>query len=205
MHEKKKIYIFKNQNLENIALTHPSFEKNIEFQRFEFFGDKLLGFEIAKILMQMEMNDKNNSAEGHLTVSLSELVRKETVAQIGAFLVPFLKYTGNLNDAIISDCMEAWLAAVWSDGGNASRIIKFLWKEKIKNDFNTFNKSPKNLVQEFAQKKNSIVKYNYLQKNNQFLSFLKIQNIEVSAYGNSKKQAAENAAIVFIKKYIKHI
>lgn len=199
---KQSIYIFSDSIMEKIALTHPSYEKNVLFQKLEFFGDKLLGFEIAKILMEKKIfqtifaQTNSISIEGQLSVALSELVRKETLAKIGLFLKPHIFYSGTLNDAIIADCLEAWLAAIWIDGGDVSFVINNIFENFIDQKF---SKSPKNLIQEFAQEKNQVVEYYYEQKGNLFLVKLKIGQDIVSATGTSKKNAAEKAASLYLE------
>lgn len=191
------LYNFKNIKLKNSIFTHPSFKKNIEFQRLEFLGDKILSFYIAQILFENKM-----LSEGELSVSLSNLVNKKVLSKIGEFLIDDIKYNGTLQDSIIADTLEAWLCGIFLDGGDVELIIKKLWSKHLK-DIN-IQQNAKNLLQEYAQDKGKSIDYVYNYKNNIFEATVTFNNMNVTALGNSKKDASEQAAklmLLEIKKY----
>ncbi len=64
---------FKDKNLLIQSLTHKSYDKNINNEKLEFLGDRILGFIIAKELLQMYPKEK----EGILDKKLASLVNKK--------------------------------------------------------------------------------------------------------------------------------
>lgn len=181
-----KIYTFKKKVLEQKALLHPSKKPNVEFQRLEFLGDRVLSFEIAKILFR---NQHLN--EGDMSVKLSELVKKSTQAQVGQFLISKIQYSGELNDSVLSDCLEAWIGAVFLDKAPISEIIEKLWSKFL--GFN-YDKNEKNILQEIMQRKKIPLIYEYSKNNREFVVKVKINNLEIEAQGISKKQASQLVA-----------
>ena len=71
--EKKLNVNFKNKNLLIRSLTHKSFDSNNNNEKLEFLGDRILGFVIAKKLLELYPNDK----EGILDKKLASLVNKK--------------------------------------------------------------------------------------------------------------------------------
>ena len=76
----KKIKInFKDKNLLIRSLTHKSFDKNINNEKIEFLGDRVLGLVIAKKLLEIYPDEK----EGILDKKYASLVNKKTCLEIG--------------------------------------------------------------------------------------------------------------------------
>ena len=71
--EKKINLNFKNKNFLIRSLTHKSFDSNNNNEKLEFLGDRILGFVIAKKLLELYPNDK----EGILDKKLASLVNKK--------------------------------------------------------------------------------------------------------------------------------
>src|SRR3712207_1965496 len=74
---------FKDRSLLICALTHVSAAggeagRAKNYQRLEFLGDRVLGLAIAEMLF----NDFPKASEGELSQRLSELVRRDTWAEI---------------------------------------------------------------------------------------------------------------------------
>lgn len=118
-------YNFKNLKLLDTALTHPSFGGDHHvphYQRLEFLGDAVLELAISKYLF-FEFPDMD---EGKLTRIRAGLVREETLCR-AAMRLDLGKYIrlsvgeqrsgGRSKPSILSDVMEAVLAAVYLDGG----------------------------------------------------------------------------------------
>ena len=63
---------FKNLNLLTQSLTHKSFDKNLNNEKIEFLGDRVLGLVIAKNLLEIYPNEK----EGILDKKQSDLFLK---------------------------------------------------------------------------------------------------------------------------------
>ena len=75
----KKINIkFKDTNLLYKSMTHKSFDSNNNNEKLEFLGDRVLGFVIAKKLLELYPNDK----EGILDKKLASLVNKKMCLQV---------------------------------------------------------------------------------------------------------------------------
>ena len=71
--EKKLKIKFKDRNLLIQSLTHKSYDKNVNNEKLEFLGDRVLGFVIAKKLLELYPNEK----EGILDKKLASLVNKK--------------------------------------------------------------------------------------------------------------------------------
>jgi ribonuclease-3 len=188
------MYKFKNSLKENIWKTHPSYKKNNDFQRYEFLGDKILAYTMAQILFDI-YPDKN---EGELTLMLSELVKGQFLAKMACVVQEEILHTGPLNDSVLSDCFEAWIAAVFLDGGDIKNIIFNLWKPYI---YEEYNKNPKNLLQEMAQSLNRRLNYIFEQKENkEFICKVNLKNQEGIGIAKSKGEASVIAAENLLQK-----
>ena len=76
----KKIKInFKDKDLLVRSLTHKSYNKEINNEKLEFLGDRVLGLVIAKKLLEIYPNEK----EGILDKKFASLVNKKTCLEIG--------------------------------------------------------------------------------------------------------------------------
>ena len=75
----KKIKInFKNKSLLIKSLTHKSFDKEENYEKLEFLGDRVLALVMAKKLLEIYPNEK----EGILDKKFAALVNKKTCLQI---------------------------------------------------------------------------------------------------------------------------
>jgi ribonuclease-3 len=204
--EKKIKIAFKNKNLLIQSLTHKSFDSNNNNEKLEFLGDRILGFVIAKKLLEIYPDDK----EGSLDKKLSSLVNKKKCLEISRSfeLAKYIK-TNTLNkknykieDKIISDACEAIIAAVFLDQGIkvAEKFILDLWSEKINQTVKTMIDS-KTMLQEHSLKKfKSLPTYKLIENSGPkhkpiFVVSAKIKNSKAShGKGLSKKDAEQNAA-----------
>ncbi len=77
----EQIIGFKMNNLElyKKALTHKSYDKNNNYEKLEFLGDRVLGLCISKKLLEIFPNEK----EGILDKKLASLVNKNKCFEIG--------------------------------------------------------------------------------------------------------------------------
>ena len=123
--EKSINYKFKNEELLKTALTHTSYanENNVEsYEKLEFFGDSILEFISSKYLY----NTYENLSEGELTKVRAQVVCEDSLKEV-AKKHKFYDYIlvgksekangGNRKDAIMADCVEAVIAAIYFDGG----------------------------------------------------------------------------------------
>ncbi|MDO4355130.1 MAG: ribonuclease III [Clostridia bacterium] len=118
-------YSFHDMKLLNTALTHPSYGSDHHtnhYQRMEFLGDAVLELAVSRYLYQ----ELPHVAEGKLTRIRAALVREETLADaarrldIGRLIrlsVGEERSGGREKNSILSDVMEAVIAAVYLDGG----------------------------------------------------------------------------------------
>ena len=151
----EKWHSFKNPSLLKTALNHKSSsDKTCEHnEKLEFLGDAVLGLAVSDLLM----STYPEKDEGLLTKTRSGLVSGPTLTEIGRQIgIPQCLKTGHKSDTenprLIAEALEAFLGAVYLDGGFAAakKVIQQLFEEKIhKKDFAVDYKS---LLQEWCQK-----------------------------------------------------
>lgn len=120
-------YTFKNKKLLQKALTHTSYanEKGLEsYEKLEFLGDSILEFLSSKYLY----SNYSNLTEGELTKVRAQVVCEDSLKDV-ARKHEFFNYIlvskserangGNNKSAILADCVEAVIAAIYFDGGLA--------------------------------------------------------------------------------------
>lgn len=178
-------------------------------ERLEFLGDAILGFEIADNLYRMHPN----ASEGQLSRSRSRLVKRETLAtvarelELGKYLIlgPGELRSGGQNRAsILSDSVEAIIAAVYLDGGIAAArsLVRHLLRDQISESSPLdLPKDHKTRLQEYLQAAgNSLPEYETLevqgdQHQQSFVVRCNISSLDASAIGRgSSRRKAEQAA-----------
>ena len=128
------LHQFKNKKLEELALTHRSFGKPNN-ERLEWLGDACLDFAVSRLLYE-RFADADESA---LTLMRSNLVNGEALAALArrVGLPPHLRLGGakaaggRNNGKILAGAMEAYIAAVFLDGGNAPALLASLLADDI--------------------------------------------------------------------------
>jgi ribonuclease-3 len=160
--EKKIGHRFKDKSLLVQALTHVSAigdgKLKISYQRLEFLGDHVLGLAISDLLSR----EFPSAQEGELSQRLSDLVRKETCAELGLELdlgsyVYFgqheLQSGGRKKKTILADVCEAVIGAVYLDGGfkAAAKFIEKYWRPRALAPGREL-RDAKTRLQEWAQK-----------------------------------------------------
>ncbi len=130
-------YEFRDEALLTQSLTHRSAgSRNNE--RLEFLGDAILGFEIAENLCRQHPN----ASEGELSRARAQLVKRETLAGVarhlglGDYLIlgtGELRSGGQTRDSILSDTVEAIIAAVFMDADmeSARALVRRILKQEI--------------------------------------------------------------------------
>ena len=209
----KKINInFKNKRLLKQAITHKSYDKNVNNEKLEFIGDRILGFVIAKKLLEIFPSD----SEGILDKKLASLVNKNKCLEISKkFNLNKFIMTGNkqtksyiIEDKIVSDACEALIGAIFYDQGIkiVEKFILDLWSNNISNSVVT-KVDAKTKLQEYSLKKFKILPiYKILSTKGPkhkplFNVSVKIKNnISVEGSGLSKKEAEQNAASKLLDK-----
>ena len=208
-------HTFEDEALLEQALTHRSAAK-VHNERLEFLGDAILGMVIADALYKAFPD----VPEGKLTRMRSTLVKGETLAElakeanVGDLLrlgQGELKSGGHRRSSILADAMEAILGAIYLDAGlpKVQQVIASLWDSRIKNlNPNEHPKDNKTRLQEFLQSRRlSLPVYEVVDITGQdhaqtFNVSCTVEefNLIVSATGNSRRKAEQQAARLMLEK-----
>ena len=208
----KKINIkFKKLEYLKKAITHKSFDPINNYEKLEFFGDRILNLVISKKLIELYHNEK----EGILDKKLASLVNKnkciEVAKQIG--LDKFILVGNKKNkkykveNKIISDSVEALIGAIYYDKGFdfTEKYILNIWKNFI-NISNITIIDAKTKLQEYSLKINkSLPTYKFISTKGPkhkpiFKIAVKIKDTKFyEGIGDSKKKAEQNAAENLLK------
>ena len=204
----KKIKInFKDKDLLVRSLTHKSYNKEINNEKLEFLGDRVLGLVIAKKLLEIYPNEK----EGILDKKFASLVNKKTCLQIAKKInldkyiltLDIKKKKNKIEDKVVSDCCESLIGSIYLDKGfnSVEKFILELWSENIKDSVIT-QIDAKTKLQEFSLKRFKKLPIYKLISNtgprHKPLFKVGVKLIDTKfflAEGSSKKDAEQNAAI----------
>ena len=148
---------FKNKSLIIEALTHKSANQQINNEKLEFLGDRVLGLILSKKLFDLSPK----LAEGALDKKFASLVNGKTCCDI-AWSIGIQNYIiiGNkkkkiikADEKILSDCCEAIIGAIYIDRGFdiVRNYILKIWKKKIEAS-NVTILDPKTQLQEYSLK-----------------------------------------------------
>ena len=204
-------YNFKKSSLLEKALTHKSFDNNINNEKLEFLGDRVLGLVISEKLLNKFPDEK----EGIIDKKFANLVNKKTCLLIAKKinLKKFIllgsshKKLERSADKISSDCLEAIVGAIYLDGGlkSVEKFILNFWEEFLLKSTVTLIDS-KTKLQEFSLKKfKELPKYVFFKKTGPqhrplFKTEVQIPNSKkIIGIGSSKKNAQQNAAAKLLK------
>jgi len=210
--EKKIGIYFKDKNLLIKSLTHKSFNSADNNEKLEFLGDRVLGLVISKKLLEIFPDDK----EGVLDKKLASLVNRKKCCEISKkFNLDKYIITGNvkskknvIEDKIISDACEALLGAIYLDQGFniVERFIYKFWKNQMNTNISD-QIDAKTKLQEYSLKKYKVLpKYKLFSNTGPhhkpiFKIGVTVQNSKIFyASGNSKKDAEQKAAKLFLKR-----
>ena len=209
--EKKIKCNFKNKDLLIKSLTHKSFNKENNYEKLEFLGDRVLGLIIAKKLLEIYPNER----EGILDKKFASLVNKKTCLEI-AKKIDLHKYVLTFNvknrknlieDKVLADCCEALLGSIYLDKGFiiVEKVILNLWSSNIKDSVVT-QIDAKTKLQEFSLKRYKRLPIYKIISNSGprhmpiFKVAVKLQDTKFyTAQGKSKKDAEQNAAILCLQ------
>ena len=209
--EKKIKITFKDKNLLIRSMTHKSFNKEINNEKVEFLGDRVLELVMAKKLLEIYPNEK----EGILDKKFASLVNKKTCLEIAKKL-ELQKYVLTLSvkskkkiieDKVLADSCEALIGSIYLDKGYAvtEKFILNLWHNQIKDSIIT-QIDAKTKLQEYSLKKFKKLPIYKLISNTGprhqplFKVGVKLFNTNFfTSEGKSKKDAEQNAAILCLK------
>ena len=204
-------YNFKKSSLLEKALTHKSFDNNINNEKLEFLGDRVLGLVISEKLLNKFPDEK----EGIIDKKFANLVNKKTCLLIARkinlkrfiLLGSSHRKLERSADKINSDCLEAIVGAIYLDGGlkSVEKFILNFWEEfLIKSTITLIDSKTK--LQEFSLKKfKELPKYIFFKKSGPqhrplFKTEVQIPNSKkIIGIGSSKKNAQQNAAAKLLK------
>lgn len=151
-------YVFKEKRLLKSACHHKttrSKQKNKDFERLEFLGDRVLGLAMADILCATYVSED----EGDLAKRFAVLVSKECCLKVAQALNLSSYLTVSKADLtpqsnILSDAVEAILGAIYSDSdfGTVKQCIHQLWHDLLSQDLKP-PRDPKTALQEWSQAK----------------------------------------------------
>jgi ribonuclease-3 len=217
--EKRIGYRFRDRGLLEHALTHRSRVHEdasggvFDNESMEFLGDSVLGFVIADMLFR-EFPQHNEGQKSKLKasiVSAASLARLAEKLGLGEFLILGRgeeKTGGRRKHAIIADCYEALIAAIYLDGGilPAQGFIQRQFRELIEEARRGgvhagFTEDYKSALQEWLQRSGRGLPVYRLSaetgpphRRRFTVDVLVEGQVMASAEGKSKKDAAQNAA-----------
>lgn len=207
-------YKFKDRTLLKRALTHSSsLQKNDDYQRLEFLGDRVLALIVAEELYKQNPSHR----EGQMANIHSNLVRGGVCGEIGRQLGlgefisvgPSEQKKGvNLNNTVLGDVVEALIGAIYLDAGLAAAhdFVQRHWAERL-NGQQQVSKDPKTFLQEWSLARGlaipayTVLKREGLEHSPVFTVELVVQGKPpVSGSGPSKRLAEMSAAELFLKR-----
>ena len=206
--EKKIKCNFKDKDLLIKSLTHKSFNKENNYEKLEFLGDRVLGLVISKKLIEIYPEEK----EGILDKKFASLVNKKTCVEI-AKKIELSKYVLTYNkkniieDKVLADSLEALMGSVYLEKGfnTVEKVVLNLWSDHIKNSIIT-QIDAKTKLQEFSLKRyKKLPSYKLISNTgprHKPLFKVGVKLIDTKLYiadGKSKKDAEQNAAILCLK------
>ena len=157
--EARLAYRFKDPGLLVQALTHSSAagSRGQSNERLEFLGDRVLGLIVARLLLETYPDED----EGQASYRFSALVKSPTLHRVAESvgLEPYMRLSegeaasgGRDNAALIADCCEAVIAALFIDGGldAAESFVRRHWLPLLEEQ-PLPPKDAKTTLQEWAQ------------------------------------------------------
>ncbi len=192
----------------NRALTHASTGADLNYERLEFLGDRVLGLVVAHLLYDTFPED----SEGNLARRHASLVSGSTLAIVAARinLGEVLHLSdgerasgGARNENILADVMESLIGALYLDAGmqDCERVIGALWRDLLHTMVEP-PQDPKTALQEWAQARGlGLPEYTLADRSGPdhapvFTISVSVEGYPtVSAEGPSRRMAEKQAAI----------
>ena len=217
--EQRVGHVFADRSLMVTAFTHvsalaPSRHRRESYQRLEFLGDHVLGLVVSDMLFRAFPN----ADEGELSKRLSDLVRKESCADVAEELglgediklgaVGNAAANARLRKSVLGDICEAVIGAIYIDGGfqAAQQFVERHWTKRM-----TKHRRPvrdaKTGLQEWAQSKGLPTPvYREIDRSGPhhdpvFRVSVTLPGLEpAEGTGTSKRQAEKSAALAMIER-----
>ena len=204
---------FRQHGLLEQALTHRS-AGSINNERLEFLGDAILGMVIAKRLYQRFAE----ASEGQLSRLRSSLVKRQTLASIGAEigLGDYLilgageqRSGGQSRASVLADAVEAIIGATYLELGMdcAEALVDQLFSPRLQGlSLEQCEKDPKTRLQEHLQSLNlplpeyQVTSVSGRQHQQHFAVVCRVEalGLEVTGEGLSRRKAEQAAARQFL-------
>lgn len=212
--ERRLGYVFSDKSLLLRALTHTSViakKRHDTYERLEFLGDRVLGLVVAEMLYDHFEHEE----EGALAKRFTALVRAETLARValdldlGAHMVLAPSEEdggGRENTSILSDVMEAVIAALYREGGFdvAAAFVRGRWTALMGEDLSP-PRDAKTTLQEWAQGRGlALPAYVEINRSGpahapEFTVSVTVSGLDpVMATGSSKRTAEQAAAMALL-------
>lgn len=209
-------YQFQRTELLQQALSHRSYSRNANNERLEFLGDSILNLIISNVIYRRF----DDASEGRLSRIRASLVKQETLAEVARAINlgdsillggGELKSGGYRRDSILSDALEALIAAIYldSDYPETERVVLKLFDDWLQGiDVKRSLKDPKTRLQEFLQgKQQPLPSYTVLQttgKSHDQIFTVRCEIVEPvlqgEGQGPSRKKAEQEAASNLMRK-----
>ncbi len=203
-------YQFRQSELLEQALTHRSHSRSVNNERLEFLGDSVLNLIISNFIYRRF----ESASEGRLSRIRASLVKQETLAEVARKINlgdhiylggGELKSGGFRRDSILSDALEAVIAAIYldSDYTQAETTVLQLFDDLLQAvDGDSSLKDPKTQLQEFLQgRQKSLPRYEVVQTDGKshdqvFTVSCELVDLDLKSKGkgSSRKKAEQQAA-----------
>jgi ribonuclease-3 len=203
-------YQFRRGELLEQALTHRSHSRSVNNERLEFLGDSVLNLIISNFIYRRF----ESASEGRLSRIRASLVKQETLAVVARKINlgdhiylggGELKSGGFRRDSILSDALEAVIAAIYldSDYTQAEKTVLQLFDDLLQAvDDDSSLKDPKTQLQEFLQgRQKSLPRYEVVQADGKshdqiFTVSCELVDLDLKSKGkgSSRKKAEQQAA-----------
>ena len=203
-------YRFSRSQLLEQALTHRSYSRSVNNERLEFLGDSILNLIISDYIYR----HFEGASEGRLSRIRASLVKQGTLADVarnihlGDHILlggGELKSGGFRRDSILSDGLEALIAAIYLDSGyaEAEKMVLHLFHDLLqKVDVERSLKDAKTKLQEYLQgRQNSLPIYEVVQTSGKshdqvFTVRCELSDLGLQSEGKgaSRKKAEQQAA-----------
>ena len=209
-------YRFSRSQLLEQALTHRSYSRSVNNERLEFLGDSILNLIISDYIYR----HFEGASEGRLSRIRASLVKQGSLADVarnihlGDHILlggGELKSGGFRRDSILSDGLEALIAAIYLDSGyaEAEKMVLHLFHDLLqKVDVERSLKDAKTKLQEYLQgRQNSLPIYEVVQTSGKshdqvFTVRCELSDLGLQSEGKgaSRKKAEQQAADQILQK-----
>ena len=209
--EKSIGYEFKNKSLLINALTHTSYayeNKVKSYERFEYLGDSILEFISSRYLFE----NYERLSEGEMTKVRAYAVCEDSLYKVALkhnfsdFLYLGKSEIASTNNrkAILADCVEAVIAAIYLDSNDLNKVTTFIInniREQIEYASNNVGvKDYKTYLQELLQVHGEVsIKYTIIKEegpdhNKKFTAQVECDGKKLAIGSGRSKKAAEMEA-----------